>query len=191
MSILEQLGAHIAHAYRESLPESLRQAARLHLADTVGAWIAGSGTFEGRALKPFGEGMQDCVAVNCGLARLSEIDDIHLASGTTPGALIIPAALTIGASQESTGTAVAEAIAVGYDAMVRLGAALDGARILYRGIWPTYFAAPFGVAAAAARLLALSEAQCAHALGIALSLASPSVGRQSRAKMARWIAIRN
>ena len=64
-------------------------------------------------------------------------------------------------------------------------------RILYRGIWPTYLAAPFGVAATAARLLDLSEVQSAHALGIALSLASPSVGRQSGAAMARWLAIGN
>src|SRR5882762_1924420 len=191
MTILEQLGTHVAHAYRESLPESLRQAARLHLADTVGAWIAATGTSEGRALKPFGDGMPDRVAASCGIARLSEIDDIHLASGTTPGALVIPAALTIGGSLGSSGSAVAEAIAVGYDAMVRLGAAIDGARILYRGIWPTYLAAPFGVAATAARLLALSEGQSAHALGIALSLASPSVGRQSGVTMARWLAIGN
>lgn len=204
MTILEQFGTHVARAYRASLSESLRQAARLHLADTVGAWIAASGTPEGRALmrfasmrgsgaeaSPFGEGMPGQVAANCALARLSEIDDIHLASGITPGALIVPAALTVGASLGSTGTAVAEAIALGYDAMVRLGGALDGARILYRGIWPTYIVAPFGVAATAARLLALSEAQSAHALGIALSLASPSVGRQSGAAMARWLAIGN
>jgi 2-methylcitrate dehydratase PrpD len=204
MTILELLGTHVARAYRASLPDSLRQAARLHLADTVGAWIAATGTPEGRALmrfasthgsgaeaNPFGEGMPGEVAANCALARLSEIDDIHLASGITPGALIVPAALTIGAALGSGGAAVAEAIAVGYDAMVRLGGALDGAKILYRGIWPTYFAAPFGVAATAARLLALSEAQSAHALGIALGLASPSVGRQTGATMARWLAIGN
>jgi len=203
MTILDQLGTHVARAYRASLPESLRQAARLHLADTVGAWIAATGTPEGRALRfaskrgpgaeanPFGEGMPGQVAANCALARLSEIDDIHLASGITPGALIVPAGLTVGASLGSTGAAVAEAIAIGYDAMVRLGTALDGAKILYRGIWPTYFAAPFGVAATAARLLDLSEAQSAHALAIALSLASPSVGRQSGATMARWLAIGN
>ena len=36
--------------------------------------------------------------------------------------------------------------------MVRLGLAIGGPTVLYRGIWPTYFAAPFGVAAVAARL---------------------------------------
>jgi 2-methylcitrate dehydratase PrpD len=129
------------------------------------------------------------VALNCALARLSEIDDIHLSSGTTPGALIVPAALTIGGSLGLGGTAIAEAIAAGYDVMTRLGAALKGPWILYRGIWPTYFAAPFGVAAVASRLLGLTEQQAAYALGIALSLASPAVGRQSGAAMSRWLAI--
>ena len=206
-SILEHLGAHVARAYRTKLPEPVRQAARLHLADTVGAWIAAAGTPEARALlrftsardpiagsagsNPFGEAIPGRVAVNCALARLSEVDDIHLGSGTTPGALVVPAALTMGAALGSPGAAISEAVAVGYDAMVRLGAALDGARILYRGIWPTYFTAPFGVAATAVRLFGLSEVRSAHALGIALSLASPSVGRQSGAEMARWLAIGN
>src|SRR6266850_7873112 len=117
MTILEQLGAYIA-GERADLSGSLRQALRLHLADTVGAWTAGSATAEGRALVKFGAqatGMPDRVATNCALARLSEIDDIHLASGTTPGALVIPAALTIAASLDREGAALAEAIAVGYD----------------------------------------------------------------------------
>lgn len=195
MTILERLGAHAAGGYRQGLSGATRDAARLHLADTVGAWIAAGSTAEGRALLRFlpseGKDVPGRVALNCALARLSEIDDIHLASGTTPGALIVPAALTIGGSNGSSGAAVAAAIAIGYDAMVRLGAALDGARLLYRGIWPTYFVAPFGVAATAARLLELNATQSTHALAIALGLTTPSVGRQSGASMARWLAIGN
>ena len=195
MTILERFGAHAAGGYRQGLSGPVRDAARLHLADTVGAWIAAGSTAEGRALlrflSPEEKDVPGRVALNCALARLSEIDDIHLASGTTPGALVVPAALTIGASQGSTGAAVAEAIAVGYDAMVRMGAAVDGARLLYRGVWPSYYVAPFGVAATAARLLGLNATQSAHALAIALSLAAPSVGRQSGAAMARWLAIGN
>jgi len=74
---------------------------------------------------------------------------------------------------------------------VRLGAALDGPSILYRGIWPTYFAAPFAVAAVTSRLLGFNEKQAAHALAIALSFSSPAVGRQSGPNMSRWLAIGN
>ena len=190
MTVLEQLGAHVARG--GAAPP--REALRLHVADTVGAWIAGSATPEGRALLKFGanrDAMPDRVAMHCALARLSEIDDIHLVSGITPGSLIVPSALTIAASLGREGTALAEAIAVGYDAMVRLGSGLGGPAILYRGIWPTYFAAPFGVAAAAARLLGLDESKAAHALAIALVLASPGVGRPSGATNSRWLAIGN
>jgi 2-methylcitrate dehydratase PrpD len=201
MSVLERLGAHVARGYRGNLSGPVRESARLHLVDTVGAWIAASATPEGRSLarfaakqehaqaNQFGEGMLGQVALNCALARLSEIDDIHLSSGTTPGALVVPAALTVGGSLGLGGAAIAEAIAAGYDVMTRLGAALKGPWILYRGIWPTCFAAPFGVAAVAARLLDITGPQAAHALGIALSLASPAVGRQSGAAMSRWLAI--
>ena len=194
MTILEQLGAHVAGG-RRGLSDSARQVLRLHLADTVGAWIAGSATPEGRALVKLGgqvgAGTPDRVATNCALARLSEIDDIHLASGTTPGALVVPAALTIAASLGWRGAALAGAIAVGYDAMVRLGTALGGPSILTRGIWPTYLTAPFGVASVAARLLGLTETQASHALGIALALASPAVGHPSGPTMSRWLAIGN
>jgi 2-methylcitrate dehydratase PrpD len=193
VTILERFGAHVAGGYRQGLPGPAREAVRLHLADTVGAWIAGGAIAEGRLLQRFGggESIPGRVALNCALARLSEVDDIHLASGTTPGAIVVPAALTLAAVPGSHSYALAEAIAAGYDLMTRLGAALDGPAILYRGIWPTYFAAPFGVAAVAARLLGLTEEQAAHALAIALAFASPSVGRQSGASMSRWLAVGN
>jgi 2-methylcitrate dehydratase PrpD len=193
MTILEQLGAYVAGGGKK-LSDPGRQVLRLHLADTVGAWIAGSATPEGRALAKFGGqagGVPDRVATSCALARLSEIDDIHLASATTPGAIVVPAALTIAAAIGRKAEDLAEAITVGYDAMVRLGAALDGPAILYRGIWPTYFTAPFGVAAVASRLLGLTATQAAHALGIALVLASPAVGHPSGPTMSRWLAIGN
>ena len=187
MTALERLGAHVA---RSGLSDPARQAARLHLVDTVGAWVAGSATEEGRKLLAFraSGGLADRLAAHCALARVSEVDDIHLASATTPGALVVPAALTLAAAR---GGALAEAIAVGYDAMTRLGLALNGPTILYRGIWPSYLCAPFAVAAACSRLLGLSETQTAHALAIALALSSPVVGRQSGQSMSRWLAIGN
>jgi 2-methylcitrate dehydratase PrpD len=51
--------------------------------------------------------------------------------------------------------------------------------VLYRGIWPTYFAAPFGIAAVAARLMKLDAGQTAHALALALTLAPPGVGHHN------------
>jgi 2-methylcitrate dehydratase PrpD len=130
------------------------------------------------------------VATHCALARLSEIDDIHLAAMTTAGGIVVPAALTLAASlQKPDPAGLARAIAGGYDAMIRLGLALHGPTILYRGIWPTYFGAGFGVAAVAARLMGLDERQAALALAFALTLSPPGVGHHNAPTSTRWLAI--
>jgi 2-methylcitrate dehydratase PrpD len=77
----------------------------------------------------------------------------------------------------------------GYEVMVRFGEAIDGPSVLYRGIWPTYFAAPLGAAAVAARLLNLDAPQCAHALALALTRSAPGVGHHNAATTSRWLAV--
>jgi 2-methylcitrate dehydratase PrpD len=86
---------------------------------------------------------------------------------------------------------VIAAILAGYEAMTRLGRAIDGPTALYRGIWPTYFAAPFGIAAVAARLLRLDAPAAANALALALTLAAPGVGHHNAQTTARWFAVGN
>jgi hypothetical protein len=141
MTALETVAAFIAEDIRGRVPAATRAAARLHAIDAVGAWIAGAHTVEGQALITF-RGPAPDLATACAVTRASEIDSIHLASATTPGGIIIPAALVVAALRGETDTAaVTEAIVAGTEAMVRLGAAIGGPGILYRGIWPTYFAA--------------------------------------------------
>lgn len=194
MTAIERFARHVANGGRGGSTGSLAQTLTLHLADTVLAWVAASRTAEGRALLRFESpgpgGAPERIMRNCALARLSEIDDIHLSSCTTPGAVIVPAVLSLSASREvSDRAAVTAAIVAGYEAMVRLGRSLDGPTILYRGIWPTYLCAPFGVAAACSRLLGFSERETAQALALALALAAPGVGQQSGAAMSRWLAM--
>ncbi|MFM9969207.1 MAG: MmgE/PrpD family protein [Burkholderiales bacterium] len=194
MSTIEKLATQITSTTQRSA--STRQILQLHIADTVAAWVAGAQTHEGRDLLaaarqgdagPFGGGVMGRVMQNCAVTRLSEIDDIHLAAGTTPGSLIVPAALTLAGALNST-TDLEQAMLAGYDALVRLGEEIGGASALYRGIWPTYFNAPYGVAAVASKLLGLDATQTAHALSLALVTASPNVGQQS-GKMARWLLL--
>jgi 2-methylcitrate dehydratase PrpD len=164
----------------------------LHLADAVAAWTAGRGTAEGRAIVALpADDLPARVARECACARLSEIDDIHLASATTPGGVVVPAAVTVAASVGADAAALARAADAGYEATTRLGRAIDGPAALYRGLWPTYFAAPFGVAAACARLFELDAERTAHALALALALAAPGVGRPRGARTSRWIALGN
>src|SRR5439155_14687040 len=83
----------------------------------------------------------------------------------------------------------AAAIVAGYEAMIRFGAAIDGPTVLYRGIWPSYFAAPLGVAAVAARLMRLDAARTAHALATALIMLTPGTGHHAAPTTARWLAV--
>jgi len=74
-----------------------------------------------------GTDVRDDVALNCALARLSEVDDIHLAAMITPGAIVVPGALTIARSWPDADPAgLVAAIVAGYEAMVRLGLAING-----------------------------------------------------------------
>jgi 2-methylcitrate dehydratase PrpD len=200
MNALERLGSYVAASGREHPADAVREFVELHLIDTVGALIASTRTVEGLGLLRFRAAMRARgqgawaldLAIRCALARLSEIDDIHLSSMTTPGAIVIAGALTLAGALPAVATDdVIAAILAGTEAMTRLGRAIDGPAILYRGIWPTYFAAPFGVAAVAARLLQLDEEATAHALALALTLAAPAVGHHNAAATARWFAVGN
>jgi 2-methylcitrate dehydratase PrpD len=110
---------------------------------------------------------------------------------TTPGSIVIPAAVTLAAALKADTADFAAAMLAGYEAMIRLGAAIKGPDVLYRGIWPTYFAAPFGAAAVASRLLRLDERQTAQALALAVTMAAPSVGQHHAATTARWLSVGN
>ena len=181
----------------------LREKLDLHIVDTIGAWIAASQTVEGKALIVFRNRMRAAgkpetpslfgdIATHVALVRLSEIDDIHLRSMTTPGSVAIPAALTLAAALPEVDTSdIGAAVLAGYEAMIRLGLAIKGPDALYRGIWPTYFAAGFAAAAVAARLLRLDAEKTAHALALAITTASPSVGQHHAVTTARWLAIGN
>ena len=182
---------------------AVRDKLKLHVADTVCAWIAATTTPEGKALIAFrnrlrgpsqsgASGLPEDLATHCALARLSEIDDIHLKSMTTPGSVVVAAAITLASAwPEAAMDDITAAMLAGYEAMIRLGLAIKGPTVLYRGIWPTYFASGFATAAVVARLLRLDRAQTAQALALALTTAAPSVGQHHGATTARWFSVGN
>jgi 2-methylcitrate dehydratase PrpD len=80
---------------------------------------------------------------------------------------------------------------VGTELAVRIGLAVGGPQILYRGIWPSYLAAPVAAAATAARLFSLNEARTVHALSLAFMLMAGGVGRIHGAPSGRWFLYAN
>lgn len=157
-------------------------AARARVFDTLGALVVGLQTHEGRLLRhsaqrASGGGAALDFAERCrlyvGATRATEIDDIDVASCTTVGSVVVPVAVAVAARQpRADGRALLAAVVAGYDAMQRLGRAIGGARLVYRGVWPTYVSAPFAAAATAAKLLGLDAAATEGALALALTRTS-------------------
>ena len=188
MSILAELGAFAANASIGLQDATFREIQRRHFIDALAAMIAGRTIEDADALAGVlsGHPLGRCVAE----ARMSEVDDIHCASCVTPSSVVVPAALTaIQLEPGAEPARLADALWAGTELITRLGTAIDGARILYRGIWPTCFCAPFGVAATIGRLTGLDAERMTNALAIALNLASGAVGRRDRARGPRWLLI--
>jgi hypothetical protein len=120
MTVLDRLGAWVAGQAPDDprLPD--------HVLDTIGAWLAGSVTEDGQALcgaqgtGPLALSAHplDQLARRVGQTRLTEIDDIHLPTCTTPGSVVVITALTLaGALGCTDARRFAAALRAGYGAM--------------------------------------------------------------------------
>ena len=189
MSVIAELAAFVAGASAAGLPAAEQERLRLHVTDTAVAALAGASIPEGKALQDLGD--DGALAIRIGrqaaATRLTEIDDIHLPSCTTPSAGVLPVALALAARAERCDPGeVASAIWVGTEIMTRLGMAVRGPQILYRGVWPTYLAAPVAAAATASRVFGLDAARTGQALSLAVMLMAGGVGRIHGAPSGRW-----
>jgi len=193
MTAIQTLAEHTAKIRARDIDAKSRAVLKNHVVDTVGALLAGLHTEEGRALVkllPPSGGTMEAVSRRAAVTRLTEIDDIQLTSGTTPGSVIVTVALTLaGAEKRPRAESFADAVVAGYEAMTRLGRALDGPRVLYRGIWPTCFTTPFGAAAVGARVAGLDAGKTAHALAMGLAEATPGPGRPPGPLASRWLVL--
>jgi len=113
--------------------------------------------------------------VNGVAAHSLELDDVVNEASLHPGTVIFPAVLALAPEVKASGKDVIIAAVVGYEAMVKIGKALNPALHYKRGFHPTGTCGVFGAAVAAARLLHLDEQQMLNAVGIAGSQASGSM----------------
>jgi 2-methylcitrate dehydratase PrpD len=187
MTVLRQLGEYLAASTERALPQANRRRLAIHVLDTVGSWIAGRQTDEGLKLSrltaaPPGipllhSGPLDRITLGVATVRLTEIDDIHMGSCTTPSSVVVPTCLAIAAQLgKPDSETFARALCAGYEIATRFGAAIDGAHIVYRGVWPTFFVAPMTSGAVAAVILGLDTSQTTNTLALALALTSGALG---------------
>jgi hypothetical protein len=183
-----------------------RDTLSLQVADSVIALLAGLGTAEGQAIRAFverteGASILGAVTWLAASMRLTEIDDIHRPSAVTSSAIALPATLAMATlTRHPGGTAgddamrparFADALFVGQELSIRLARALGGAALMTQGWWPSYLVAPFGAAAAAARMLDLPRERVAHALALAISQTPQQIGRTVGSRPGRWLLFGN
>ena len=115
-------------------------------------WYAAQGDDAGRQALAIGA-----------LTHILETDDLHRASVTHPGCVIVPAALAVAAREGSDAKLFLTAVLHGFEACCRVGNAVGPA---HYQIWHnTATCGPFGSAMATACLLSLDDGQVVHALG--------------------------
>jgi len=165
----------------DDLPPDVIDHARRAVTDWLGSALAGSiekparlaqqvaaGFGASSAATMFSAGRVSAPAAafaNGVASHILELDDIHRGSTLHAAAPIIPAALAVAERAHAGGRAFLAAVAVGYEAAFRIGAAVNPSH--YYFFHPTGTVATFGAAAAAGSLLGLDTDQMVDALGTA------------------------
>ncbi len=164
MSLTQQLIALIRS--RPISDQDLAAAAMFSL-DAIASAYAGSQTSVGKTLRQWASASElddkRRALLMAALTHITETDDLHRASVTHPGCVVVPVAFSLGEKLGASGEQILRAVLHGFEAMCRVGAAVGPAH--YRVWHNTATCGPFGSAMAAASLLGLSDEQTSDALG--------------------------
>jgi 2-methylcitrate dehydratase PrpD len=187
-SLSGKLAAFITGLKYKSLPSEVVQKAKLCLMDTLGAALAGSKMPEALIAKRLAEklsqkkeatlytgkgkvGALEAAMANGIMSHVLELDDGNRYAQGHPGVAVIPAVLALGEKEKVKGKDLIPAIVAGYEVFGRVGAGGNPSHF-NRGFHTTGTCGTFAAAAAAGRLLNLSESKMVSALGIAGSQAA-------------------
>jgi 2-methylcitrate dehydratase PrpD len=194
VNALTKLAAFVQSRDLENLPSARLDRLRLHIVDAFAARVAGSRTDEGSAIArfcaPMSDSLESAVLAACAQTRCTEVDDIHLASCTTPGSVVVSTALALAAAGElRTVGDVCAATLAGYESLIRFGVAIDGPTAINKGVWPTHAAASIGSAAVACRAYRLSVDRTAGALATTFAFGSGTPVSAAPASSSRWLTL--
>ena len=180
--LVAELGRFAQRLSYEELPAEVREMAKTRILDTLSCCLAGRELPSSRIAVElarnssggstvFGYGYKasllDAVLANAVMAHGISQDDL-IAGVAHPGSVVVPAVIAVAEQQGVSGAEVLTAIVVGYDLVERILRATG--RLSSSAFRPGTIFATFGAAAAAGKVLGLSGAQLAHALGYAASL---------------------
>ena len=168
-TLTRRLAQFLAAATYSDLPASVIEDTKRAVLDWLGSAMAGSLEPPARMAREAVTSMNGAaaaVAFTRGVAsHILELDDIHKTSTVHAAAPVISAALAVAERERADGRAFLLAVALGYEAALRIGEAVNPSH--YRYWHPTGTAATFGAAAAAGSILKLDAAKMLDALGSA------------------------
>jgi 2-methylcitrate dehydratase PrpD len=182
--VMRAVSEYIAGALKRPLPEAVVEKTKHHVLDTFAAMVSGSRLLPGRKAiayaKSLGGAKEACVIgsrlvtsaqhaalANGMLGHADETYDSHAPSLCHPGCAIVPAALAMAEREESNGTALLRAVALGYDVGTRINMALHDYNFRDAGHSSHSFGPSFGAAAAAGSLAAINSDQARWLLSYA------------------------
>ena len=177
-----QLGASLARLSYSDLSQSQVSKLKIYFLDWLGSAIAGTNEAPVQiilsVIRDLGGAPESTIIAsqsygNCLMAALAngasshvvEMDDLHRESILHPAAAIIPAVLALAEREKASGAELLLAIAVGYEAAIRVALGVGPSH--YRFWHTTGTCGTFGAAAGAARLLGLNDEQTIAAYGSA------------------------
>lgn len=142
-------------------------AAALFMLDALATAYAGRATPPGRKLIAWAQSVdmdnKRRAFLMGALTHITETDDLHRASVTHPGCVVVPAVLSLGEKTGASADKILRAMLHGFEAMCRIGAAVGPTH--YKVWHNTATCGPYGSAMAAATLLDLDLEQTVNALG--------------------------
>lgn len=191
--VMRALTAYIAGARGSTVPESIRERARLHLLDTLASIIAcrdleaamlgrryarmasggpnGASTILGSRERA---GIIDAVFAGAMAGHGAEINDFIPSAYVQPGPSIVSAVLALAEARNLTGRAALDAIIVGYELAGRVPKAIGTQNLQKAGLANHGIGPVFGTGAAAASALGMRAAQVSHVLSYCVQQASGS-----------------
>ena len=167
--LMREFSGYLARSARRKLPRAVVEKCKHHIADTLAAMASGAKLAPGRIAVSYarnlGGAKQACVPgtrlvtsalnaafVNGMTAHADETDDSHQPAFFHPGCAVVPAALAMAEARRASGTALINAVTLGYDVGARVNIALGAMKFHLAGHSTHSFGALFGAAAAAGAL---------------------------------------
>lgn len=207
VSLQRKFAGFAAGLSTADITESLSQALRGRVLDTLAASLCNvHAPYMNGLVKIYGDvpglvpvwGRRERVRaphaafLNGSLAHGTDFDDTQAESGVHASAVQVPVAFAVAVERGATFGDFLLALAAGLEVAIRVGGA-PGHGFNDRGFHATPVAGAFGAAVTASRLMGLSEAATADALGLAGSLASglyqfTSTGGDVKRLHAGWAA---